>query len=125
MKISPNLVIQNLKAGSLDQLKGQKNMWISISPYLAGCVALKILSEAVVKYPAEQVIPFAATALNYSIYPLIVLTAYKLWKALENENPTVQGRKIQYVQMPKEEFEKLKTELLLFREAEKFRQQQH
>lgn len=118
MKINPTIVVKNLETGTLNQLKGQKTILLSITPYLIGSLVLRGLSEAVVKYPAEQVIPFASTALNYSIYPVIILAAWKMWKALEKNHGTVEGRKIEYIQIPKEEFNKLQEELERLKKTE-------
>lgn len=109
-------VAKNIKDGIQEKWETQKSWWCNGFPYVIGASLLRAASALISKFPADVVVSMTSHTFNFSSYVCTMIGKWNTWKALQKEQPTLQGRKIEYIQVSKEELARLQNEIKLLNE---------
>ena len=113
-------LVDNLKVSAQLEIQGHKNMWVNAAPCLAAAMTCLCLAELASKHSAEIVAKITSQSLYCGVALFVVGTAYKFWDSLEKERATIEGKKIEYVRLPKNDFDRLHSEIIRLRQEVEF-----
>ncbi len=116
IKIDVNKSLNDFKPSFKENIGFYKFFLLNGFPYIIGATLLKIASESLFKLPTQQIINITSQVLDKSVSLIIVFGAYKFWNALEEEYRSLDKKRVEYIQIPKEEYTRLNEEIKKYQE---------
>jgi len=111
IKIDPNAICTNVKKGLNELMEDLKIQSKYTLPYLFAATVFYGFSEQAVMQPAEKVDWVVSKILQGSVVAAVIGGCLHLIKKMDEREATLQGRNVEMITIPKEEYEKLKAEI--------------
>lgn len=116
IKINPDRIFTNIKANLKEELEGQKLGWKYMVPYLIGGVLCLGLSEQCLLNPSEKVAWTVSKILTGGQWAFTFGAVFNLFHKLRQRDNELLSKKIEYIKIPKQEFEAIQSEILFLRQ---------
>lgn len=116
MQINSDRIFNNIKANLKEELEGQKLGWKYMVPYLIGGVLCLGLSEQCLLNPSEKVAWTVSKILTGGQWAFTIGGVFHLFHKLKQRDDERLCRKIEYIKIPKQEFDAIQSEILFLRQ---------
>lgn len=114
--LNPQAIYNNTKYKITEEIEGQKTWWSSGFPYAVLGTVFWGLSDLALSQPETNVIWTVSKCLDAGMIGCVCKGAFELIKALDAQNNPV--RKVEYIKIPKQEFEAMQSEILFLRQRQ-------
>lgn len=85
-------------------------------PPLIGALFFKYLSHKVLTLPSDNVAQYVSQTFELGTWGMTALSAFALYKGNEQYHNNLSSKKIEYIRIPKQEFEAIQSEVLFLRQ---------